>query len=154
MELDKIPGYKDAVAKAAAREEAARDFAFIDAPLDICGEPICHLTLRRLLVLFAVRSPFFYAGLIAPEHVAQFLWIVSPLYAAGDRQAQREFTTRVGRRVPFRKARAAIDAYLDIVFLDRPAAGGVKTAAITSFVANFIDEFAAEYRLGRRRHPR
>jgi hypothetical protein len=145
MVLDKIPGYRAALAKAAAREEAARDLAFIDCPLAVCGEPIAQLTLAHLVVLFAVRSPFFYGGVIGPEHVAQFLWILSPGYLPADRAARRAFNQRIGRVIPFQKSRAEIDVYLDQVFLDRPGGGGVHGIAITSFVANFIDELAHEY---------
>lgn len=149
MLLDKIPGYKEAIAQAAAEEEALRDLAFLEADLDICEVPVRQLTPRHLLLLFAARSPFLCGGVCAPEHIAQFLWIVSPAFVP-DGDARQAFLAVIGSRVEYEPARIAIEAYVAQALMDRPGVSGAKSIAITSFVAVLVHIFASAYGWTRR----
>jgi hypothetical protein len=146
MLLDKIPGYKTAMAAAAAREQEIRDLAFLPVPLQICGVEVAQLNLRHLLMLFACESPFFSRRLARPEHVVQFLWVVSPKFSF-DAAERTAFVRRVGVHVDYAESVIAIERYLDEALMDRPAvaAASKSHAAITSFVAGFIDEIASHY---------
>lgn len=146
MELDKIPGYPEAMAAAQAEEEELRDLAFIPVDLDICGVPVRQLTARHLLLCIYVRSPFFFSrDDLGPEHVAQFLWIVSPQFDPLDGLARSAFIKNIATSVQFAEAVPAIDDYLDQALMDRPPSGAARGASITSFIASLVDEFASEY---------
>lgn len=57
-----------------ARENEARDRAFLDLPYTVCGEPLRQLTARDLFILQGIENPFVCGGEIRPAHIAQLIW--------------------------------------------------------------------------------
>lgn len=144
MEFDKIPGYKEAIAKAEAEAEALRDFAFTDLPANIAGLQVGQLTLRRLFRLMVDKSPFIVGGDYGPEHVSQFLWLVSLEYC-GDAEVRDEFVKLVSITMPLEETVEAIFRYRDNALMDRPPGRKSITMSPTSFMAVFVHEFASAY---------
>ncbi len=76
--FEDIPGYREAI-----REESERrDEAFAGLPDFICGIEVRPLSMRHLLYLRGIRSPFVSGGIPGPADVALFLWCVSPNHHA------------------------------------------------------------------------
>ena len=150
MLLEQIPGYKEALAAAQRKQDELRDLAFLADIIEIVpGVASRQLTPRHLLLLNACGSPFIRGGDLLAEHVAQILWILAPAFAPGGTAARDAFIADLAHLpLPddFDPA-AAIDDYLDGVFIDRPARARAASGLppITSFVAALIDEFAFEY---------
>lgn len=69
--MSEIPGYREAI----ALEEEYRDLSFIEAPRQICGVDVQQITIQSLLLIFAIESPFFFPGEVAPNDIARFMWI-------------------------------------------------------------------------------
>lgn len=144
MELDKIPGFKEAMAAAQAEEAALRDVPYLGLPVDICGVLVNQITPRHLIILFNCRSPFFCkADAIEAEHVAQFLWVLSPRFSHDPAERDAFLADIAG--LDYSAAVERIDAYLAEAFMDSPASGGASKAPITSFAAAIVDELAHEY---------
>lgn len=111
-----------------AREEALREQAFVDWTSDVLGESLRQMTLGDMFRLQGAGSPYI-AGGAYPEPVdaLQFLW---ELHAENRGSALRRCWHRrqMIRRVALRKVEgapmevwnAAINRYLDDVFLDAP----------------------------------
>lgn len=145
MELDKIPGLKETVAAAQAREEELRDVAMLGFPMEIAGVPVRQLSLRHLILLFLARSPFVCGGDATPEAILHFLWIVSPRFSY-EAARRTEFILEVRELVKCDPAAEAIEEYLEAALIDRPAgSGGAKSAPIVSFAAAIVHEVAAAY---------
>ena len=146
MQFDQIPGMREALAAAAAEEELRRDLAFCDLELDIAGEPVRQLTPRHMMLLFQARSPFFCGGRRQPEHVAQFLWAVSPQFSP-DVRTRDAFLERIAETVPFQPARDGIEEYLDQALMDSPPTSSRRSrhAAICSFLAVLVHRIASAY---------
>lgn len=143
MILENIPGYREAVAAAIEEEDSLREFAFTGWPEEICGVSVSQFTLRHLLHLFQIKSPFFYGGDPGPEDVALFLWIVSPQFRLGGDSARGEFYESIAG-LGFSAAEQEIRSYIDRAQFDRPSGGGGATP-IASFFASVIHTLASEY---------
>jgi len=146
VELDKIPGYSEAIARADAEAEALRDFAFTDLPAEIAGLKVGQLTLRRLCRLMVDKSPFIIGGDYGPEHIVQFLWLVSLEYC-DSLEVRDEFVKVVSLSMPLEETAKAIFLYRDRALMDRPIGSrrAVHSTPATSFMAVFIHEFASCY---------
>jgi hypothetical protein len=148
MELSKIPGLPEALAKAQAEIDARRERAFLfdTAELQIADRvlEIRHLTARDLVFFFRARNPFFCGGVRLPEHVLQFLWTLSPRFIAGDLTARDAFIEEHAE-LKFLPAVEAIDAFLDETFADAPGGssrrGLLGTAPVASFFAELVHRF-------------
>lgn len=149
MLLDEIPGLKEARTAALAREETLREIPFLPANLDICGVEVRQFTPRHFILLNAAGSPFLGAGEIAIEHVAQFLWVISPQFCTDPfardlflANVQLSFETDDDDKLA--TLIAAIDRYLEDALIDRPSGAGSETP-LTHFAAAIVDEIASEY---------
>lgn len=153
--LDKIPGLKAAVRRAARIEDGVRRRSFFTAAARLAGVPVLPFTPRHYLFLDEARSPFLLGGKKDAGHIAQFLWIVSPdflmpthrLSLAEVRAARRAFVRKIAG-VRYGRALQAIYGYLDEALFDAPAGGdddGTRERPIASLGASLIDEFAGRY---------
>ena len=145
---DQIPGYADAL----AREEEARELAFLDVPQDLLGVAVVPLTLRRVRALTAAGSPFFGGGAPTAGDVAVFLWALSPEYQPADAEGRVRFTAELaasGVLADLAGAALAIGDFLDWTWNDAPCAGpsrgSVQSENLTSFEANYVDTIASVY---------
>lgn len=149
--------YDRAIARSDRLNDYWRDFAFLglDEEIRIAGDPerraartvqIRQLTLQMFIELCAVRSPFLVGGPLRPEHVAQILWRLSPLYDASNRAARAEFVADISQ-LDFRGAVRSISRYLDRMLIDRPASNAKANGAgaDTSFAASVVHAFASLY---------
>lgn len=162
MFLSQLPGFNEAYAKAVALDAESRDAAYLDLPQSICGIDVEPVTLRQLVRLMLVRTPFLCAGEIQPEDIANFLWHISPHYLhpykrgldKGSAMAlleitqrrKEEFTAEV-MAVPAAAAVKEIHEYLDETFFDAPSGGGTAASngPMTSFAENVIGIIASNY---------
>lgn len=141
LNLAEIPGY----AEAQKQEREARDLAFCDWPVPLCGLSVRQFTLTHLLILGNCDNAFVSGGVPEAEDVAFFLWVVSPDYVPNDVRTRNRFLKRVARKVKFFAAIAEINDYLKDAFQDSPQGTGVQSKAYTSFAATYCDLFASEY---------
>lgn len=141
------PGY----AEAARRERELRDVPFLGLPETVGGVDCAALTLRRLMWLQLIKSPFLYdiptetlcekPGI--ENDVVAFLWIVSPEFAPGNERRKKQCYKRMGKTVlalPIGKAIAEIKEYLDEAWMDAPEGRGERSfysagASLTVFFA-------------------
>lgn len=135
---------------AAIEEEGqCRDFAFLGLNHEILGVPLVPMTLRQLIALLAMNSPFLVGTPISEGDVAAFLWFLNPDFkrpgtrgAAVKRQA---FVKRIAR-LPYRDVVKGIHDYLDTTFMDSPpSSGSAGKPPIASVAAWLIDVFGSEY---------
>jgi len=142
LNLAEIPGYADAVRS----EREARDLAFCDWPVPLCGLNVHQFTLTHLLILGNCENAFVTGGK-APEveDVAFFLWVVSPDYVPNDNAARNRFLRSIRRKVKFFAAVREIGEYVQAAFQDAPQGGAGETKSYTSFAATYCDLFASEY---------
>lgn len=138
LDFAAIPGY----AEACAHEQAARDLAFLDFPVPLCGITARQFCLRHLLLLGQCESPIVCGGEIGFADIALFLWFVSTDYCLDKKR--EELFVRALRFMP-KDALREIDAYLDRAFMDRPANSGRGGKAYTSMAAGYVDVIASEY---------
>lgn len=142
LNLAEIPGYADALRK----EREARDLAFCDWPVPLCGLSVNQFTLTHLLILGNCDNAFVAGGVPTPEDVAFFLWVVSPEYAPNDARARNRFLKRIAGKVRYVQACQEISEYMESAFQDAPSPNSTPTfKAYTSFAATYCDLFAAEY---------
>jgi hypothetical protein len=143
---DEIPGYREAL----AREQFARDAAFIhspQAPLHkrISGFTVTRLTLRKYLALRDCRLLFASATVPSPGQLAAFLWLLHPRYQPhglrrwwffkvncrkflpaklprwrSKRRMRRWAEREAAKAVAAMEIVGAIRQYLDDAFMDRP----------------------------------
>lgn len=128
-----------AYAAARAREDLARSDAFYD---DVCpqvaGEYIRVLTPADILTLERLKNPFVTGGhlsAIGPEHLRQFLWLLSADNTPGlfSTLRLRRFLHRTAQpahpiTADFPTALAAALDYLETVMQDAPGAGRAASA--------------------------
>lgn len=119
-----VPGYDDAV----AREQYARNVAYLGQPEIVCGEPLRNLTPHLLGILTVARSPFIVGGPFDWRSVAQFLWA---LHVDFRKPRWYRFLTRSRKKRLAKKcalmdmgeARAEIGRYLELTDMDAPRGG-------------------------------
>ena len=119
-----IPGYAEKV----RREEEIRAIAFLGIPETIGGLPVAALTLRRVQWLSMMQSPFLrtvpVAVLLEKPDIATdiigFLWVVSPLFRAGDARRRQRFNKKYAAilKQPAEKVLTEIMEYVEEAFLD------------------------------------
>lgn len=142
LNLSDIPGY----AEAQQKEREARDLAFCDWPVPLCGLNVRQFTLTHLLILGNCDNAFVSSRTPEVEDVAFFLWVVSPDYVPNDQTARDRFLNRIASKVKFYAACLEIVGYLNDAFQDAPPTPvTAQSKSYTSFVATYCDLFASEY---------
>ena len=133
---DQIPGLREAI----EAEQHIRDTSFLELPESVCGFDVKPLTLRHVLTLGAVGSPFMRGGHPTPNDLGAFLIVV------GDWKGFNRWRNlrRLGR-VEFRKAVVAVDSFVKESFQDSPGGSGVDGVSYYSFAASIVDLFGREY---------
>jgi hypothetical protein len=153
VRTSEIPGYVGAIRRADRLEDYWRDFAFlgVNEQLRMAGGhkvEVRLLSLRMFVQLCAVQSPFFVGGAVRPEHVAQFLWRLSPQYDANDRKLRAEYVATL-RELPFASSVRAISRFIDRMLIDKPPVSAKSEQSGSkhdlSFAASMIHSFASSY---------
>jgi len=146
MELHEVPGYNEAFAQVLAETEALRELAFTDLPVKIFDLEVSQLTLRKFFLLAAADNPLLFGGTIEPEHVVQFLWVVSRDFNPDDREARDIFVQLVAA-MPFTETVQAIRKYCEDALMDRPPvkANAQRGDSPTCYLAYFVHKFASAY---------
>jgi hypothetical protein len=147
-----IPGY----AELARRENEIRTVPFLNLPEPVAGIDCAPLTLRRLMWLSLVQSPFLTEAsaeeLLQKPGIAgdveKFFWICSPEFKAGGKLARRQFNRRM-RRVGLLQKKsdeifAEIKIYMDEAMMDSTRGGADKSyfAAAAAYGVFFSNHFA------------
>ena len=133
---DQIPGLREAI----DREQHIRDVSFIELPEVICGFDVQPLTLRHIIVLGSVGSPFVRGGYPLPVDAGAFLCVVGN-WRGFNRWRNLK---RLGK-VPMMDAVESIGQYMSESFQDAPGISGVDSVSYYSFAASLIDLLAHEY---------
>lgn len=133
-----------AIAKARRIESGLRDMAFLPVLEEIAGVPVKQLTLRHLLILLAVRSPFLFGAFRGPEDVALFLWVVSPQYNRRN-LGRGDFLQSIAA-LPYATTTRAIERYIDRSLMDRPpTVSSARPVIGASFVASLVTRIAEAF---------
>lgn len=141
LDLSSIPGYEEAK----QREQEARDLAFCDWLVPLCGQQVQQFNLTHLIVLGNCDNAFVSNGSPQPEDVAFFLWAVSPNYRPADNRARDKFVRKISNTVKYVPSCKEIMEYMDTAFLDAPQGTNVAAKSYTSFAATYCDLFADAY---------
>lgn len=152
MQLDDIPGYREAV----RREAKAREGACIGLSRIVAGVPLRQMTLDDYLMLDAISSPFIGGGYIMWLDCMRFLAFLwegyqKPSGGLIGRWMTRRRNARVLELIGKRKIEEVItdiNAYTDEMFLDSPASSrspGAQYPNVASFGASIIDSLGSYY---------
>ncbi len=134
-----VPGY----AEASRKQSAIRDAVWLDTAPVIAGIQCDALTVRKFALLSDGQSPFVCGGPIFPEHVAQFLWVMSQEFCL-DLAKRDEFVKRISA-LDYEVTRAAIADYCETVFFDASRNDADSKEPVASFMAQLVDRLASEY---------
>jgi hypothetical protein len=134
---DQIPGLREAI----EQEQHIRDTSFLALPESVCGFDVNPLTLRHVLTLGAIGSPFMRGGYPMPHDVGAFMVVV------GDWSGFKRWRNlRKLSRVETSKVIAEIDLFIKESFQDSPGGSGKESgASYYSFAAALVDVFGKEY---------
>lgn len=152
MNLRDIPGYKEALES----EQAARSSVLLGMGAEICGVQVRALTVKDLIRLQAIKSPFVSGGFISRMDCLRFLVMQATNYRMpGSGMIERfllkrrnRATMRIVRNILTSDLIIGINAFIDDAFLDAPAtsAGSESSSApIASSAAVMVDAIASEY---------
>jgi len=153
MLLDQIPGLLAAERRAKRKEEELRRRAYLPCHLRICGIPVRAFTPRHFILLDEARSPLIgYPGAILPEHIAQFLWLVSTEFLLPTHQvplrrvkaACSHFTQKKSAKMKYGRALKKIREYIEEAWFDGPSStpgSSDDDAPYASFVAHLVERF-------------
>ena len=132
-----IPGFREAV----ERERKIRNQSYLDdIPETLCGIEVKPLTLRKLILLGEIESPFVVGGHVTPYHIGAFFVVMT------ERTGFSKW--RLLRQVSFLSAESAIEAikaFMDEAFQDSPPQSEGEEASYYSFAASLVDVFASQY---------
>ena len=136
--LEQIPGLRAAI----EQEQLVRDSSFLELPESVCGFDVSPLTLRHVLALEAIGSPFICGGQPLPHDFAAFLLTVKP--ARGF--ARWNMLRRLGQ-VEYGQAFEEISGFIGDAMQDSPGGAEVQGDYVSyySFGASFVDCLAKEY---------
>lgn len=157
IELNQIPGLAKNLARVKRVEDSWREKAFLPVGVTINGVDVLQMTLRHMTILMELRNPFVWGGIQKPEHVGEFLWVLSPHYNPGDKghdEKRREFLTQLVANYPREKFLIfyrAIHRYVWVrALMDIPpvAVGRARRSIATCFAAGMINRIAATYHWG------
>ncbi len=144
-----IPGYKEAV----DREASLRMNDFVRDHQILCGLKVKPMTLRHLLLLEAVESPFVSNADVEAVHVPQFLWIVSVDFEPMGSRRLRNLRVRRKRKSVIRRSRrlralqaiSDIQSYVETAFWDAPQGKQRDKAPYASWVAMITHQIGKSY---------
>lgn len=110
-----VKGYDEAL----EREVIARNVAYLDQPVIVCGEPIKNLTPYLFTVLLVSKCPFYIGGNCTLGSVAQFLWTLHVDYSPCSWWRKRQLIKRVAK-LRLEDCIKDISDYFDLTFIDSP----------------------------------
>jgi len=151
MNLRDIPGFKEAV----EQEQSVRSSVLLGIGREVCGIECRPFTVRDLINLQAIKSPFVSGGFISRMDCMRFLVLQAESYRQpGSGWIERWLLKRrngaVMRRVRHIMTEdiiSAINGFLDDAFMDAPASSGSGESGspIASSAAVMVDAIASEY---------
>jgi len=134
---------RQAYAEAVAEETAIRNLAFLDVSEDVVGIAVRPMTLRDVIVLDGIGSPFMCGGIPSPQDVVTFLWLQSPTFKPTKFAAWK--FAKSCRGMDFLKTVASVKDYVDEAFMDSPGGSAKAAESYYSFAASLVDVFGHEY---------
>ncbi len=141
LDLDAIPGYREAC----AAEQANRNLATLPFVIPLCGIDVRQLTPQHVVLLNYCRNAFIEGGRAPqPEDIAFFLWVISPEYSL-ERKKRDKFIRRNVAKLRYRESIIAINEYLAQAFQDAPGAGTADGPQYIAPVVYLVDLFASQY---------
>lgn len=130
-----------ALRAALEREDCIRRLPYLNLPETICGIEVAPLTLRHVILLESIRSPFVVGGAVTPYDVGAFFLVIT-----GSPKGFRRW--RLLRRVGGLNgadAIAGIQEYLDEAFMDGPPESKDEDLRYYSNAAASVDIFGSQY---------
>jgi len=131
-----IPGLAEAI----EAEQHVRDTSFLELPECVGGFDLKPLTLRHVLLLGAIDSPFIRGGNPMPKDIGAFMVIVGEW-----KGFSRWKNLRKLGKASLLEMVISIDSFVKESFQDAPASSGVEDVSYYSFAASIVDMFAKEY---------
>ena len=151
MDLQDIPGYKEALAE----ERELRGRVCIGIPFVVCGVHLRLMTLRDYVNLQALRSPFVAGGFVRRTDCLQILCYMQTGYREPKQGLIGRFLARrrnseilkLVQKFDTLQLIAGINEYIDAVFLDSPASSvsAGESSPIASSTASIIDQLGSSY---------
>lgn len=127
-----------------ARERFGRSAAFLDLPENLCGLPVMPLSIRHVVTLDLIESPFVCGGRIpSADDIVNFLWLLNPRFEKSA-LAKRWFYLWRCRKLDYKTSVEAICAFVRDAFQDS-IADGKSSVQYYSTAAGIIDILASEY---------
>ena len=134
---DQIPGLREAI----EQEQHIRDTSFLALPESVCGFDVKPLTLRHVLTLGAIGSPFMRGGYPMPHDVGAFLCLVGEWSGFSRWRNLRKLGSS-----DVRNSIEQVESFVKESFQDSPGGGGdIESQSYYSFAASLVDLFGHEY---------
>ena len=162
LSLADIPGVAEALSKAKARQQMARENSMLNLTHDICGFKIRTLTIRDYVVLDRLGCPFIARREPTLEDLSMFLWVMSPGF---NRWLDRKWFSffqpvaaflhtckvrrKFGRDIPATSEPAVIACfdYVNLMFYDSPPSMAGGQESCLSYLTGWFDAMQGEYRM-------
>jgi hypothetical protein len=125
-----------------SKHQAWRSEIWLDVNDSIEDLEINNFTLRHLMILDGLNSPFIKGGTINRADALMFLWVVSTGYNFNAKDRDEFF--RRASKIPFDRQTRWIKEYLERAFSESDTMQSGKKNQ-TYFVAYFVDCMAREY---------
>ena len=166
MALNRIPGYLEAIAKAKAKQNRARENAWKNLPVEIFGFKVRIMTVQDYVILDHFGSPFINRQEPQLCDIAWLFWVLSPNCSIwnnghGWRKPWLSFfrtletflyTRRVERKLrrhpdKFESVVKEIFDYVENVFMDSPPAVQKQNSSGISYLTHWFDLLQGENHL-------
>ena len=139
-----ITDFDESFRLAIQSERESREASYTELPEVICGVQVNQMEIRHLVMLQLLDSPFICGGIPDQSDVAQFMWIVSPLFEFCE-PAKRDRFTHGLRRLPFANAVQSIHDYVSEAFADAPSGKSGESISYAAWPSALVDLIASEY---------
>lgn len=116
--------------------------AWVNAEEDCFGIKVKNMSLKHLMMLDGIESPFLNGGDIKDSDIALFLWIISANYSTSKKGKESFFKKCV--KIQTLPAIAWIKEYIRKTFVDSDTMS-MGEKGQTYFITYFVDLFAREY---------
>ena len=116
--------------------------SWVNANEDCYGIEICNMSLRHLVLLDGIETPFLTGGNVSDADIALFLWILSVDYSRDEKKKKEFFKKAV--KIKTLPAINWIKEYIKKTFIDSDTMNAGEKGQVY-FISYFVDCFAREY---------
>jgi len=154
--LNQVPGWREAVKKARAKQERIRENAWKNLAYEINGFKVRPMTVLDYLMLDHFGSPFLYRQQPQLCDLSWILWALSPQCLKWNQKNiqlgrtlasffySRKVSKKLGRDGIFQESCTKVFEYIDDMFMDAPAGMQGGKAAVC-YLASWFDIIQSQY---------